>query len=102
MESVLINLTLNGETRQIEALKIDKSEFPRLYVYRIAMITRTGTKTHLGTIGLKYVEGKTDYTAKDITYANYSGMRGNGHAARSYLRYIGFPEIITDHSRKEK
>lgn len=88
MEQIKINVTLNGETRPVDACVFH----PSVYVYRIAMVTSHGEKTHLGTIAFKYVEGKSDYTDRDINYINYSGMRGNGNAKRSKFRYVGFPK----------
>lgn len=81
----MINLTLNKETRSVEAKPGVKGH---LMVYGVKMVTTSGNKTHTGWIMVK--EGKEDYTVKDIVDLGYHGMRGNGSARPSQMRYIGF------------
>lgn len=91
LEHININLTLGRETREMDAtVFVWGNGSADLIVGPVALVTSKGNKTHRGTLHLKADASRTDYTAKDITDANYPGMRGNGHAVRSTFRHIGF------------
>ena len=90
LENINISLTLGRETREMEATVFVWGDgSAELIVGPVALVTSHGSKTHRGTIRLKAKDSGA-YTAKDITDANYPGMRGNGHAVRSTFRHIGF------------
>lgn len=86
-----IRLTLNGETREVEAVCFDFHP-DDLYVYRLEVKTSHGNKLHKGTVTLSRKPEGHEYTARDISSISYHGMRGNGHARRSSFRYVGFPK----------
>lgn len=83
---IQIQLTLNGETRQVTASVWNEGR--QIAVYGVNMTTTHGAVTHRGRIDLR-PRDDGHYTERDIIGYGYHGMRGNGHAPRSRLRYVG-------------
>lgn len=90
-ETRTIALTLNGVTKTLDAplLQYGNGQW-YLAVRGIMLTTSTGKMAHEGLVNLSYVEGREGYTAADICYASYPGMRGNGVGRPSTLRHIAF------------
>lgn len=80
-----ITLTLNGQTRSIEVF--DHGTY--VIAYGIKMVTVHGNKTHTGYVLLSKND-TSEYAMCDVIGVGYRGMRGNGTAPRSRMRYVGF------------
>jgi len=86
--SVQITMTLNGETREVETFWVGSG----LCLGGIEIMTKTGKKANRGIVFLK-ANPENIYTERDITSVDYGGMRGNGYAQVSKIRYIGFAKV---------
>jgi hypothetical protein len=84
-----IALTLNGETREVDALVPERTEAQHLIVWDVLMSTEKGCKKHSGAIYLR-TNDQDVYTEADIVYHYYKGMIGNGYSPRSTIRWVGF------------
>ena len=91
METKTISLTINGETREIEVRVCEHGIIGTYYaVSGIEMQTTTGKQRHHGTAHIRKPGDRAEFTEHDLTDLCYHGMRGNGHARTSRLRYVGW------------
>lgn len=91
METTIIKLTLDRETREVEARKIDYGHRQVFRFSPVEMITTHGGKVHSGWMDLKINDNPEHvYTTRDALDIRYSGMRGNGYARTSRMQYVGF------------
>lgn len=90
MTQFAIQLTLAGESRTVGA-SVSRVNPAHLVVEpAVELVTSHGKKTHLGTLKLRFVEGKTSYNERDIADASYYGMLGSGYGRLSTFRSIRF------------
>jgi hypothetical protein len=90
MQTTTIKLTLNNETREVEAFVEELPFYTEVRVSGLNMTTTKGNQQHKGWACFVLKKDSNEYSIKDAIDIRYVGMRGNGHAAKSLFRYVGF------------